>query len=139
MKTKVNEVPLVGPRGRRELLDRIVELEKKIIELESAPKNESHLLEILSTSDGAESESAALSRLKLDGKAVTINDLASINICNTIVYSEELGKYMAIQSFSPNAAISLVAIGGGSYVDGGGSQFRIYIYEDESEIHTYDF
>lgn len=34
MKTKVNKVPLVGPRGRRELLDRIEELEKKVIELE---------------------------------------------------------------------------------------------------------
>ena len=28
MKTKTNKVPLVGPRGRRELLDRIEELEK---------------------------------------------------------------------------------------------------------------
>lgn len=34
MKTKVNEVPLVGPRGRKELLDRINELEDKIIALE---------------------------------------------------------------------------------------------------------
>ena len=36
MKTKVNKVPLVGPRGRRELLDRIEELEEKIKELENA-------------------------------------------------------------------------------------------------------
>jgi hypothetical protein len=33
MKTKINEVPLVGPRGRRELLDRINELEEKIEEM----------------------------------------------------------------------------------------------------------
>ena len=33
MKTKVNEVPLVGPRGRRELLERINELEEKIEEM----------------------------------------------------------------------------------------------------------
>ncbi|MBQ4276154.1 MAG: hypothetical protein II717_06480, partial [Lachnospiraceae bacterium] len=28
MKTKINEIPLVGPRGRKELLKRIEELEK---------------------------------------------------------------------------------------------------------------
>ena len=39
MKTKVNKVPLVGPRGRRELLDRIEELEKKVSELESEADN----------------------------------------------------------------------------------------------------
>lgn len=36
MKTKVNKVPLVGSRGRRELLDRIEELEKRVIELEQS-------------------------------------------------------------------------------------------------------
>lgn len=30
MKTKTNKVPLVGPKGRRELLDRIEELEKEL-------------------------------------------------------------------------------------------------------------
>lgn len=33
MKTKTNKVPLVGPKGRRELLDKIEELEKKVVEL----------------------------------------------------------------------------------------------------------
>lgn len=30
MKTKVNEVPLVGPKGRKELLKRINELEAQV-------------------------------------------------------------------------------------------------------------
>lgn len=36
MKTKINEIPLVGPRGRKELLDKISELEKKVLELEQS-------------------------------------------------------------------------------------------------------
>lgn len=36
MKTKVNEVTLVGPRGRKELLNRINELEEKVLELEQS-------------------------------------------------------------------------------------------------------
>ena len=35
MKTNINKIPLVGPRGRREILDKINELEKKIKELEN--------------------------------------------------------------------------------------------------------
>lgn len=139
MKTKVNEIPLVGPKGRKELLYKIGELEKKVAAFENNPKSESHLLRILSTSDNSESESAALSRLELDGKAATINDLMSIDIRNTIVYSEGLGVYMTIQSFSSDAAINGVTFDGGSYVDGAGTQFWINICGDVSEVRTYEF
>lgn len=37
MKTKVNKVPLVGPKGRKELLYKIDELEKKVAALENTP------------------------------------------------------------------------------------------------------
>ena len=138
MKTKANKVPLVGPKGRRELLDRIEELEKKVIELESAPKNESHLLEILSTSNGDVPESTALSLLKLDGKAVTYNDLKSINMCNTIAYNEGLDTYMAIQNIVTNDSDRFIHILGGAYVDGGGGQFWIRIDGDDSWVRLYD-
>lgn len=37
MKTKVNEIPLVGPKGRKELLYKIGELEKKVAAFENNP------------------------------------------------------------------------------------------------------
>lgn len=46
MKTKTNKVPLVGPKGRKELLDRIEELEKKVIELENGGSSTQDSLEM---------------------------------------------------------------------------------------------
>lgn len=39
MKTKTNKVPLVGPRGRRELLDKINELEEKLLRSKKKIRN----------------------------------------------------------------------------------------------------
>lgn len=36
MKTKINQIPLVGPKGRRELLNRINELEREVLKLEQS-------------------------------------------------------------------------------------------------------
>lgn len=53
MKTKVNKVPLVGPRGRRELLDKIEELEKKVSELENgSDQNEDAKTLVIPNFDG---------------------------------------------------------------------------------------
>lgn len=82
MKTKTNKVPLVGPRGRRELLDRIEELENKVAELASN-QPEKHVLEILSVSDGSETIEETLARIKLDGRGMTTEDLNKLGVLNT--------------------------------------------------------
>ena len=82
MKTKTNKVPLVGPRGRRELLDRIEELEKKVIEL-ATTQPETHVLEILSVTEEHETGQELLARMKLDGQSMRAEDFNKLDILNT--------------------------------------------------------
>ena len=69
MKTKINEVPLVGPRGRKELLAKINELEKKVAELESN-QPETHKLTITGLLPSGTIQEC-LSVLKLDGSPIS--------------------------------------------------------------------
>lgn len=71
----------------------------EILELASAdPQPQTHVLEIGSLSDGLESESDALARLSLDAKAVSLNDLVSLDIKNTIIFYDDTirNKYFNI-------------------------------------------
>lgn len=65
-----------------------------ILELATAPapEPETHILEIGSLSDGLESESDALARLSLDAKAVSLNDLVSLDIKNTIIFYDDTNR-----------------------------------------------
>ena len=83
MKTKTNKVPLVGPRGRRELLDRIGELEKKVIELAQAGAPKTVVEMVGSVEDGTLEE--ALAALTIDGEPATVEKLLSLDISQFVI------------------------------------------------------
>lgn len=132
MKTKTNKVPLVGPRGRRELLDRIDELEKKIAELASN-QPETHVLEILSFSESDESIEDTLARMKLDGRDIGIEDFNELGVFNTYILFN--GVEYAITEYSHNdSGIIYICAGYASVVRDAETTLTIQIMEDASYI-----
>lgn len=91
MKIKTNRVPLVGPRGRRELLDKIEELEKKAAELTQS--GQKPVLEIETHAEDKTVETV-LSLLKINGKRATLEELLKLDV-GTIVSSDGYGEMLA--------------------------------------------
>lgn len=129
MKTKVNEVPLVGPRGRKELLDKINELEEKISKIEKeVPKQ--HVINILSPNTYHNIEDA-LSALRIDGKTPTLEQLTEANK-DWVVTSDGYG-YMSITYVSSLGERGVLIYFGGAYGSNYGVYGQIYILVEDDD------
>lgn len=111
MKTKTNKVPLVGPKGRKELLDRIEELEKKVTELTNAGVTKSVVEMIDSVKDGTLEE--ALAALTIDGEPATYEKIHALEIGQFIIQRERLGQTEFYEPTFIERGNSFVKIAGG--------------------------
>ena len=88
MKTKVNEIPLVGPKGRRELLNKVNELEKKVLELEQD-----------ASSSDSESEPAEL----------TTDDILNVLTPDDILDAVAQKEYLTFEAVGDSTPVYFVA------------------------------
>lgn len=133
MKTKVNEVPLVGPRGRRELLNRIEELEKKVAELASA-SSEKHVLEILSVTEEHETARELLARMKLDGRSIRTEDFPKLDVLNTYLLFNGVEYAITLYTHNDDGTFIWLRAGFASILGNTEATLEIQIEEDDSFI-----
>ena len=136
MKTKVNEIPLVGPKGRKGLIDRINDLNARLEAVESK-KAEKHILSIVDWANDDNVEDT-LACLRLDGNAITLDDLKNLDMNNTLVFNDSYGYFLPTTWYHNE---NMVSIGGGIWSNTLGATFYIYINnaDDLGKVQIYEY
>ena len=119
MKTKTNKVPLVGPKGRKKLLDRIEELEKEVLALAQSGGNSPKPIRLTESLGNEETiESLAEKGLTVQEiEAASRGELTSIIIPDSgvmcyfsityVTYADESNYSIAFENYSRNSGFEI--------------------------------